>query len=83
MLPAFPAHFVHWISLFELTLSVKRKTCFVVQGDMSFEEVSVYFSKEEWSQLDADQKVLHREVMLENSRNLSSLGKNHYLCSET
>uniref|UniRef100_A0A8C5SZ44 KRAB domain-containing protein n=1 Tax=Laticauda laticaudata TaxID=8630 RepID=A0A8C5SZ44_LATLA len=33
-------------------------------------EVAVYFSEEEWSQLDADQKELYREVMVENSRNL-------------
>ncbi|XP_032066032.1 putative zinc finger protein 56 [Thamnophis elegans] len=42
----------------------------LLQDVVSFEEVAVYFSKEEWSQLDADQKALHREVMLENSRNL-------------
>ncbi|XP_058025114.1 zinc finger protein 397-like [Ahaetulla prasina] len=48
----------------------------LLQGVMSFEEVAVYFSKEEWSQLDADQKDLYREVMLENSRNLLSLGFN-------
>ncbi|KAM6472492.1 KRAB domain-containing protein 5-like isoform 2-T3 [Liasis olivaceus] len=39
-----------------------------------FKEVDVYFSKEEWCQLDPDQKALHGEVMLENSRNLASLG---------
>ncbi|XP_034267986.1 zinc finger protein 557-like [Pantherophis guttatus] len=43
------------------------------QDVVSFDDVAVYFSKEEWSQLEADQKVLHREVMLENSRNLASL----------
>ncbi|XP_060547185.1 zinc finger protein 721-like [Pantherophis guttatus] len=48
----------------------------VLQDVVSFEEVAIYFSKEEWSQLDADQKALHREVMLENSRNLFSLGFN-------
>ncbi|XP_032066023.1 zinc finger protein 436-like [Thamnophis elegans] len=48
----------------------------LLQDVVSFEEVSVYFSKEEWSQLDADQKALHGEVMLENSRNLFSLGFN-------
>uniref|UniRef100_A0A8C5RTC6 KRAB domain-containing protein n=1 Tax=Laticauda laticaudata TaxID=8630 RepID=A0A8C5RTC6_LATLA len=45
------------------------------EGSVSFEEVSVYFSKEEWSQLDPDQKVLHLEVMLENYGNMASLGK--------
>uniref|UniRef100_A0A8C5WQ40 Uncharacterized protein n=1 Tax=Laticauda laticaudata TaxID=8630 RepID=A0A8C5WQ40_LATLA len=37
---------------------------------VSFEEVAVYFSEEEWSQLDPDQKALHLEVMLENHRNV-------------
>ncbi|KAM3848344.1 uncharacterized protein M6D78_005004 [Vipera latastei] len=44
------------------------------EGLVSFEEVAVYFSKEEWSQLDSDQKALHWEVMLENYRNVASLG---------
>ncbi|XP_026549075.1 zinc finger protein 584-like, partial [Notechis scutatus] len=43
------------------------------EGLVSFEEVAVYFSKEEWSQLDPDQKALHSEVMLENYRNVVSL----------
>ncbi|XP_060543777.1 zinc finger protein 213-like [Pantherophis guttatus] len=40
---------------------------------VSFEEVAVYFSEEEWSQLNPDQKALHLEVMLENHRNVVSL----------
>ncbi|XP_070789420.1 zinc finger protein 383-like [Pituophis catenifer annectens] len=42
----------------------------------SFEEVAVSFSEEEWSQLDPDQKALYLEVMLENHRNVASLGNN-------
>ncbi|XP_013924297.1 PREDICTED: zinc finger protein 420-like [Thamnophis sirtalis] len=45
-------------------------------GFVPFEEVAVYFSEEEWSQLDSDQKALHWEVMLENYRNMASLGNN-------
>ncbi|KAM6469653.1 uncharacterized protein PHA67_014170 [Liasis olivaceus] len=45
------------------------------EGFVSFEEVAVYFSEEEWSQLDPHQKALHWEVMLENYLNVVSLGK--------
>ncbi|KAM3846943.1 zinc finger protein 202-like isoform 2-T4 [Vipera latastei] len=45
----------------------------VEESFVSFEEVAVYFSEEEWSQLDTHQKDLHREVMQENSQNMASL----------
>uniref|UniRef100_A0A8C5RQT7 Uncharacterized protein n=1 Tax=Laticauda laticaudata TaxID=8630 RepID=A0A8C5RQT7_LATLA len=44
------------------------------EGLLPFEEVAVYFSEEEWSQLDPHQKALHWEVMLENYNNVASLG---------
>lgn len=42
---------------------------------MSFEEVAVYFSEEEWCFLDPDQRALHTEVMEENLEMVASLGK--------
>ncbi|XP_063152101.1 zinc finger protein 436-like isoform X1 [Candoia aspera] len=43
------------------------------QGSVSFEEVAVYFMEEEWEILDSSQKALHKEVMLENSQNVTAL----------
>ncbi|KAM6472121.1 uncharacterized protein PHA67_003822 isoform 1-T2 [Liasis olivaceus] len=46
------------------------------QDSISFKELSVCFTKEEWELLDPDQKALHGEVMLEMSRNVASLAGN-------
>ncbi|XP_072284803.1 uncharacterized protein [Pyxicephalus adspersus] len=52
----------------------ERRTTTYMQPPTDFEDVAVYFSKEEWRYLEKDQMDLYRQVMIDNYQTITFLG---------
>nr|XP_058135095.1 zinc finger protein 549-like [Dasypus novemcinctus] len=66
-----------WNEMWKIIPDMRINMSKCLKGSVTFEDVTVYFSLEEWGLLNEAQRLLYCDVMLENFALIASLGCCH------